>query len=276
MADAPLFSVGRDRWVARLGQTRDVVRQALVARQLGAHLEPGSQLLVLDVGCGQGSQAIELARRGHIVTGIDESREMLLEAERAAAGEIESVRERLRFGRGDALRPGSEHVGRYDVVCCHGVAMYLPSLEELAAALVAVAHPGGLVSLLTRNRAGIAMRAGMMSDWAGALEGFDATHYTNRLGIKDARADEPAAVRAALHGAGADTVAWYGVRLFTDHWGDEDPPADLDALLAAEEQAARRDPYRSVAALTHTVAKVRHPPKPVTQQAPAGIRSAGR
>jgi hypothetical protein len=39
--------------------------------------------------------------------------------------------------------------------------MYLPSLAETVSALVGVARPGGLVSILTRNRAGIAMRAGM-------------------------------------------------------------------------------------------------------------------
>jgi len=46
------------------------------------------------------------------------------------------------------------------------------------------------------------------------------------------------------------------VRLFSDHWDSEDPPADLDALLVAEEQAGQRDPYRALAALTHTVAEL--------------------
>jgi hypothetical protein len=103
------------------------------------------------------------------------------------------------------------------------------------------------------------MRAGKMRDWTGALAGFDAVRYTNRLGIEDARADEPAAVRAALSDAGAGTIAWYGVRLFTDHWGDEARPSEFAELLAGEEQAGRRDPYRSLAALTHTIAGVRPP-----------------
>ncbi len=58
----------------------------------------------------------------------------------------------------------------------------------------------------------------MTEQWADALVGFDATHYCNRLGIQRARADDPADVRSALREAGADTIAWYGVRLFSDHW----------------------------------------------------------
>ena len=55
--------------------------------------------------------------------------------------------------------------------------------------------------------------------------------------------------------AGAETaVTWYGVRLFTDHRAQDEQPADMDDLLAAEEQAGQRDPYRHLTALTHTLA----------------------
>ncbi|HLH99162.1 MAG TPA: hypothetical protein VKV06_00140, partial [Acidimicrobiales bacterium] len=123
--------------------------------------------------------------------------------------------------------------------------------------LVAAARPGGTVSVLTRNRAGLAMRAGMTGRWADAVRAFDAHTYRNRVGVDDARADEPGEVAAALTSAGATVTAWYGVRLWSDHL-DGEPPAgpDLAALLAAEAQAGRRDPYRAVCALTHTLAVV--------------------
>ena len=111
-----------------------------------------------------------------------------------------------------------------------------------------------MLYILTRNQAGIAMRAGMTGQWPDALTGFDATHYTNRLGVADARTDRPDAVRAALATAGARVEAWYGVRLFTDHWENQPPPPELDRIIAAEAEAGRRDPYRQVAALTHTLA----------------------
>jgi S-adenosylmethionine-dependent methyltransferase len=71
-----------------------------------------------------------------------------------------------------------------------------------------------------------------------------------------ARADEPGEVQASMAARGASVIAWYGARLFTDHWGARPPGTDLPQLLAAELEAGGRDPYRSVAALTHTIARL--------------------
>ncbi|MBA3748430.1 MAG: methyltransferase domain-containing protein [Solirubrobacterales bacterium] len=248
------FEAGLQAWRRNLGTVRDEVRQELVSRQLHAHL-PGRSLRALDIGCGQGTQALRLARLGHSVLGIDTSDELLEDARRAAAAEPPDVRERVSFERADVLTLPRRHAGSFDLACCHGVVMYLPALADAIAAVVATARRGGLISVLTRNRASLAMRAGMSADWQAALEAFDARSYTNRLGIDDVRADDPAEVRAALADAGAPTIAWYGVRLFCDHWPDEPAPADADVLVDAEEQAGRRDPYRAVAALTHTIAR---------------------
>lgn len=101
------------------------------------------------------------------------------------------------------------------------------------------------------------MRAGMAGRWADALDAFDARTYRNRVGVAGARADEPGEVAAALAAGGASVTAWYGVRLWSDHL-DGDPPEgpELAALVEAEAEAGRRDPYRAVCALTHTLAIV--------------------
>lgn len=252
------FEVGVPVWRRNMGTVRDVVRQRLVTGQLQEHLPaPGEpRLRVLDSGCGQGTQALRLARLGHTVLGVDVSDRLLDDAREAASRESPEVRARLTFEHGDLLSLRPEIHGRFDLICCHGVLMYLPSLGEALTALVAAARPGALLSLLTRNQAGIAMRAGMSKDWQGALGAFDRRTYTNRLGVENARAHTPAEVRSALAERGADTIAWYGVRLFCDHWPAAEPPPDVDALVAAEYEAGRRDPYRSLGALTHTIAQV--------------------
>jgi SAM-dependent methyltransferase len=235
---------------------RDVVRQELVGRQLDEQIAGrfpvGQRLRVLDVGMGQGTQALRLARAGHQVTGVEQDPKMISVAREAVAAEPEGIRERMRIVQGDGRDTGVHFLpGSFDVVLCHGVLMYVEEPDPLLAGLARMLAPGGLLSLLVRNGDALAMRSGLSEDWAGALAAFDTTAYRNRLGL-DVRADRLGALTATLAGIGAPLHAWYGVRIFTDTVPEgAEVPADVEALLAVEERAARTDPYRGVAALLH-------------------------
>jgi hypothetical protein len=78
---------------------------------------------------------------------------------------------------------------------------------------------------------------------------------TPRLRHRSFKVDNPAEVHSALTDLGLDLTRWYGVGFFTDHWRDVKRPEDFDQLLAAEEEAGRRDPYRKLASLTHYIAQ---------------------
>ncbi|MER6465165.1 methyltransferase domain-containing protein [Streptomyces sp. NPDC048409] len=228
----------------------------MVARQLDEQIAGrfpvGQRLRVLDVGMGQGTQALRLARAGHQVTGVEREPAMIAAAREALAGEPEGIRERVRIVEGDGRDTGVHFLpGGFDLVLCHGVLMYVEEPDALLAGLARMLAPGGLLSLLVRNADALAMRPGLSGDWAGALDAFDTVSYRNRLGL-DVRADRLAAVTAALAGIGAPLHSWYGVRVFTDTAPDgAGAPGDLETLLAAEERAGRTDPYRAVAALLH-------------------------
>ena len=152
--------------------------------------------------------------------------------------------------------------GQFDVVLCHGVLMYFEDPEPLLAALAAVTAPGGLVSLLVRNGDALAMRPGLLGDWAAAARGLRRHHLpepARRPGPcrPAGRADRPAA-RPATWPCGV-------VRRPRLHRpAAEDAPVPeagaLDMLLACEEQAGRTDPYRSVGALLHVIAQRTPPP----------------
>ncbi|WP_399884156.1 class I SAM-dependent methyltransferase [Streptomyces sp. BBFR51] len=220
--------------------------------QIAGRFPVGKRLRVLDVGMGQGTQALRLARAGHQVTGVERDATMIAAARAALAGHPEGIRERMRIVEGDGRDTGVHFLpGSFDVVLCHGVLMYVEEPDPLLAGLARMLAPGGLLSLLVRNGDALAMRPGLHGDWAGTLGAFDTTAYRNRLGL-DVRADRLATLTAKLASIGAPLHTWYGVRVFTDTAPDGAPaPDDLETLLAAEERAGRTDPYRAIAALLH-------------------------
>ncbi|MER6570720.1 methyltransferase domain-containing protein [Streptomyces sp. NPDC001093] len=220
--------------------------------QIAGRFPVGQRLRVLDVGMGQGTQALRLARLGHQVTGVEQDATMIAAAREALSAQPEGIRERVRLVQGDGRDTGVHFLpGSFDVVLCHGVLMYVEEPDPLVAGLARMLAPGGLLSLLVRNGDALAMRPGLSGDWAGALAAFDTTAYHNRLGL-DVRADRLATLTATLAGIAAPLHAWYGVRVFTDTAADDaEIPGDLQTLLAVEERAGRTDPYRRVAALLH-------------------------
>lgn len=251
------FATGEQEWRAHLGTLRQVVRQEVVARQLAANLPDRSPCRVLDIGCGQGTQALLLARRGHLVTGLDASARLLDDFRGALAAEPAEVGERVRLIQGEAgavaeLFPPAS----FDVVLCQGVLMYFADPGPLLDAIAAVVTPGAVVSLLVRNGDALALRPGLLGDWDSVGRAFDGESYRNRIGV-DARADRLADLTAALAARQLPVRAWYGVRVFTDTAASDAPlpePATLGAIVRHEERAGRTDPYRHVAALLHLIA----------------------
>jgi S-adenosylmethionine-dependent methyltransferase len=249
------FTGHEGRWQARLGKLRDVVRQEVLTRQLAAELEP-PPVRIIDLGCGQGTQAVRLARRGYEVTGVDASAELLARFEQDLTAEPAEVRARVRVERG-LIEDWAERSGvsRAEAVLCHGVLMYAADPDPILRAVAGLTAPGGTASVLVRNGDGLAMRPGLLGDWASCAQAFGSVTYANRIGVT-ARADRLGDLTTRLAGYGLEVTTWYGVRVFTDTApGDAEPPADLEALLACEERAGRTDPYRQVAALLHVIAR---------------------
>ena len=119
------FAAGEQPWTERLGNLRNVVRQEVIARQIAPFAARG--MTVLDAGCGQGTQALRLASSGCRVTAVDPSSDLLdlcAEAALAQQSDIELLQ-----GRIEDL---SELCGNrtFDLVCCHGVMMYLDDWER--------------------------------------------------------------------------------------------------------------------------------------------------
>lgn len=223
-------------------------------RGLAEHL-PAPPARIADVGGGAGQQAIPLSRKGHEVTILDPSPKMLAEARRRLALEYENVRRRVRLVEGDGERAHETLDGEtFDAALCHGVLMYLEDPRPMIRALSALLRPGGILSVLTKNAAALALRPALEGCYDDALSSLKADRDRGRLGVVT-RGDTVEDLYAAFREAGVEAVRWYGVRVFTDHLGDRMPDQDLPEVLELEWEAGRREPYRSVARLIHLVGR---------------------
>lgn len=97
---------------------------------------------VLDVACGTGNQSIPAARAGAKVTGVDIA-PILIEKARQRA---ESEKVEIEFSEGDAESLDFDDAS-FDVVMSMFGAMFAPRPEKVAAELVRVCRPGGMIAM---------------------------------------------------------------------------------------------------------------------------------
>ena len=112
------------------------------AAQFLDRLTPVPGATMLDVACGSGQLALVAAERGLKVTGVDIATNLILAARgRAAAAGLDA-----RFDEGDAeaLRYPD---AAFDVVASLYGAMFAPRPERVAAELLRVCRPRGIVSM---------------------------------------------------------------------------------------------------------------------------------
>lgn len=119
---------------------------AIAATLARRGIAPGGSLL--DAGCGNGRYAVELARHGFAVTGVEREPALLAEARRRPVG----PREQVRFESGDLLALPA--AAMYDAILCRGVLNDLVEDGPRAAVFGAFARalrPGGALLLDVRD-----------------------------------------------------------------------------------------------------------------------------
>jgi SAM-dependent methyltransferase len=102
---------------------------------------------VLEVGCGAGTDLVQFARQGALVTGIDLSSSAINLAARNFS--LNHLRGNLLVGDGEAL-PFVSHT--FDLVYAHGVVQYTTDDRALVAECRRVLKPGGRAIFQVYNR----------------------------------------------------------------------------------------------------------------------------
>lgn len=244
-AVSPTFDERAEWFDAHYGTTRGRIRLRLVLERLGETLPP-PPARVLDVGGGSGVVAIPLAERGYDVTLLDPSEGMLRVAqERIGAANVELA---VVYGAIDDVPRLTQ--GAFDAICCHAVLMYVDDPGGSLKVLRSVARDGAVLSLLEKNRDGLAMRPGLRGDYEEALRVLDDPIAAGNLGIQN-RSRSMEEWRCLLEAAGWRLDSAVGIRLFSDLADDELPDEAFEQLLRLEREAGRHVAYRDVARLIH-------------------------
>jgi ubiquinone/menaquinone biosynthesis C-methylase UbiE len=129
-----------------LWEKGDFTRIAAFMRQSGEELvesigvNPPAH--ALDLGCGDGTTAVPLARKGADVTGIDIASNLVAAGNRRAA---EAGLSRLKFREGDACNLEGVSNESFDLTISIFGAMFAPKPFEVAKEMVRVTRPGGRI-----------------------------------------------------------------------------------------------------------------------------------
>jgi ubiquinone/menaquinone biosynthesis C-methylase UbiE len=107
-------------------------------RILGLVIPPRASLAALDAGCGTGFLSLELAARGHRVTGVDFAPAMLAEARRKAAMQGLDIH----FEKADAEQLPFPP-GQFDLAISRHVLWTLPHPDAALDEWIRVLRPGG-------------------------------------------------------------------------------------------------------------------------------------
>jgi SAM-dependent methyltransferase len=142
----PAALVTEEFWDERYGSA-DQIFSGTVNPHLATTAGPLSPATALDVGCGEGADAIWLAARGWRVTGADVSTVALRRAARQAAEAGPAVADRIAWQQADVLSWEPPPLS-YDLVAAHFVHLPRPALTALHRRLAAAVRPGGTLLIV--------------------------------------------------------------------------------------------------------------------------------
>jgi S-adenosylmethionine-dependent methyltransferase len=213
-------------------------------RNIAKHIED-RPLRILDIGGGDGMDAIHFASLGHSVTLTDCSSTMLSEAKKTA--DKQGVIERLRFIQtGPEAVPDLVHEKPFDLILCHMMIEFVPDARSLLRNACKLLSPKGLFSVLDTNRySDVYMQAFQMQSLSAACNVVGKKEYfhpwVNRLTPRFA-ADE---IIDQFSHLGCSLVGHFGVLNVCAYLPNEPKfdPAYYSELVKLEDSLTDRYPY---------------------------------
>lgn len=252
---ASVFDQSLGAWLDYTASPGGRLRHDLALAHLVARL-PQQPCRILDAGCGTGELAAALAGRGHRVVALDFSTITLAEAQRrcqAAGPSADDSPAQIDFIRADAAHVESIFgPDSFAAIACHSLLEFSEDPLRLLHPLVAVLRRGGVLSVVVGNRQHWPLREALLRhDVGAALAALDHESPGCDLFGLPRRTFEAEEMHRLLAACGLAVAAEYGVRIFADLLSRQVP---YDDLLALEQAAAPRLPYRRIARFIQFIA----------------------
>ncbi len=253
VTEAVFDKVG-DQFVAYYDTVRGYVREQLTRQNLSPFVgqEP---MDVLDVGGGDGRDAIWFASQGHRVRLVDPSPVMLGKARQAVSQE--ALDGLITIEEGDPNRVLAGADASYDLVLSHGVLMYLDDPQDHLDLLGKLVKPGGIVSVLTKGKAGSLFRLLHKRDIQAATILQASDRLTNNLG-ENVLAVNEAAFRVMLKLAHLSLWRSFGVRIATEfdyRRIAELPDGELASIINIEAGLGSDESTKGLGQMLHFISK---------------------
>ncbi len=235
------------------------LRYRVARANLKPHL-PQPPARILDLGGGNGLDAVPFAKDGFKVSVMDFSTEMITQGKLLA--EAEGVADKMVFAVGDATQL-ADHFPQpiFDAVLCHNVLQYVTEPTAVLTAVYNTLKPNGVLSLIITNphteTLGLALRE---YDMQAALENIGKRQkYVELFGTKIQQYTDNELI-TMLTSTGFSVEAQYGIRCICDFMADNErkfDPGFYEQLEALEMAVRDKRPYLSLARFYHFIGKKR-------------------
>lgn len=209
---------------------------------------------VLDLGCGDGTTAVPLAKTGANVTGIDISRNLVEAGNKRAAAERLT---RLRFLEGDASNLEGVKNDSFDLTLSIFGAMFAPRPFDVASEMVRVTRPGGRIVMgnwIPNDPTFVSQTLKISSEFTPPPpEGFVSpmtwgmeSHIIDRFGKAGVPAESISMIKDTFYFASADKSPTEFIELFRDFYGPT-----MNAYEAARKNGREEDLHNKLLELAH-------------------------
>lgn len=226
------------------------LRLAVLRRDFDEYLA-GSGLDVLDVGAGQGHWALELLRKGHKVTLVDVSAEMLRVAEANITNSDlpEAFKANATYCQCALQRLPEKLHTRFDLIVCHALMEWLEQPNSLFQHLRPFFHGQTLFSVIFYNRNGLIFKNMLRTNYTKVLAQDFCGAKGSLTPLNPLTAQE---VLAWAESEGWSSICHSGIRVFHDYILDpQERKKNTVEATELELQYSRLLPFRDLGRYIH-------------------------